>query len=148
MHCVARQNKLETPKEKDEVNKREVHECDVWTRDPDVMVVPPTPKPTFKTEVLTRVPRPSTQVVKETLSWRSDIYHSSSPRGEIPNIDETTTTPKPHTHPSHPEPPRPSTPSSSLGFTSSSIVCLLWIDKVRAKDKTYIWVSVWWKTKN
>ncbi len=43
MHCVPRQNKLETPKEKDEVNKREVHECDVRTRDPDAMVVPPTP---------------------------------------------------------------------------------------------------------
>ncbi len=38
MHCVARQNKLETPKEKDEVNKREVHECDVRTCDPDSMV--------------------------------------------------------------------------------------------------------------
>ncbi len=25
---------------------------------------------------------------------------------------------------------------------------LLWIEKVRVKDKTYIWVSVWWKTKN
>ena len=48
MHCVARQNKLETPKEKDEVNKREVHECDVRTHDPDVMVVPPTSKSTFK----------------------------------------------------------------------------------------------------
>jgi hypothetical protein len=35
MYCVARQNKLETPKEKDEVNNREVHECDVRTRDPD-----------------------------------------------------------------------------------------------------------------
>jgi hypothetical protein len=59
-----------------------------------------------------------------------------------PNIDETPTAPKPHTHPSHPETPRPSTPSSSLGFTSSSILpflkyCLLLIDKVRAKDKTY-----------
>ena len=42
MHCVVRQNKLETPKEKDEFNKREVHECDVWTRDPDAMVVPDT----------------------------------------------------------------------------------------------------------
>jgi hypothetical protein len=31
IHWVARQNKLETPKEKDEVNKREVHECDVRT---------------------------------------------------------------------------------------------------------------------
>ena len=28
IHWVTRQNKLETPKEKDEVNKREVHECD------------------------------------------------------------------------------------------------------------------------
>ena len=54
MHCVARQNKLETPKEKDEVNKREVHECDVRTRDPDAMVVPPTPKPTCKAEALVR----------------------------------------------------------------------------------------------
>jgi hypothetical protein len=26
--------------------------------------------------------------------------------------------------------------------------CLLWIDKTRAKDKIYIWVSVWWKTTN
>jgi hypothetical protein len=26
--------------------------------------------------------------------------------------------------------------------------CLLWIKKERVKDKTYIWVSVWWKTKN
>jgi hypothetical protein len=46
IHWVERQNKLEIPKEKDEVNKREVHECDVRTRDPDAMVVPPTPKPT------------------------------------------------------------------------------------------------------
>ena len=54
MHCVVRQNKLETFKEKDEVNKREVHECDVRSRDPDVMVVPPTPKSTCKAEVLVR----------------------------------------------------------------------------------------------
>jgi hypothetical protein len=42
IHWVTRQNKLETPKEKDEVNKREVHECDVRTRNPDAMVVQPT----------------------------------------------------------------------------------------------------------
>jgi hypothetical protein len=35
IHWVERQNKLETPKEKDEVNKREVHECDGRVRDPD-----------------------------------------------------------------------------------------------------------------
>jgi hypothetical protein len=38
IHWVARQNKLETPKEKDEVNKREVHEYNGRVRDPDVMV--------------------------------------------------------------------------------------------------------------
>jgi hypothetical protein len=26
--------------------------------------------------------------------------------------------------------------------------CLLWIDEAKPKDKTYIWVSVWWKTTN
>ena len=26
--------------------------------------------------------------------------------------------------------------------------CLLWIEKARTKDETYIWGSVWWKTKN
>ena len=56
MHWVARQNKQETPKEKDEVNKREVHECDVRTRDPDAMVGPPIPKPTCKAEALARAP--------------------------------------------------------------------------------------------
>ena len=55
IHWVERQNKLETPKEKDEVTKREVHECNVRTRDPDAMVVPPTPKPTFN-ETLARAP--------------------------------------------------------------------------------------------
>ena len=48
IHWVARQNKLETPKGKDEVNKREVHEYDVRTHDPDAMVV--TPKPTRQAE--------------------------------------------------------------------------------------------------
>jgi hypothetical protein len=56
IHWVERRNKLEIPKEKDEVNKREVHECDVPTRDPDAMVVPPTPKPTCKAEALAKAP--------------------------------------------------------------------------------------------
>ena len=38
IHWVERQNKLEIPKEKDEVNKREVHECDVRTRDPKLIL--------------------------------------------------------------------------------------------------------------
>jgi hypothetical protein len=28
IHWVTRQNKLEIPRDKDEVNKREIHECD------------------------------------------------------------------------------------------------------------------------
>ncbi len=56
IHWVARQNKLETPKEKDEVNKRDVHECDGRGRDLDVMLAPPTPKSTHQAETLARAP--------------------------------------------------------------------------------------------
>ncbi len=37
-------------------------------------------------------------------------------------------------------------PTLFLRCCSSFAVCLLLIDKTRAKDKTYIGVSVWWKT--
>ena len=56
MYCVVRQNKLETPRDKDEVNKREIWVCDGRTRDPDTMVAPLTPKPTRKAEALARAP--------------------------------------------------------------------------------------------
>jgi hypothetical protein len=45
IHWVGRQNKLEIPRDKDEVNKREIHECDGRTHDPDTMVSPLTPNP-------------------------------------------------------------------------------------------------------
>ncbi len=32
--------------------------------------------------------------------------------------------------------------------STQELICLLWIDKARVKDKTCIWVSVWWKTTN
>jgi hypothetical protein len=54
IHWVARQNKLEIHRDKDEVNNREIHEYDGRAHDPDTMVVPPTPKPTRKTETLVR----------------------------------------------------------------------------------------------
>jgi hypothetical protein len=56
IHWVARQNKLEIPRDKDEVNKREIHEYDGRTHDPDTKVVPLTPKPTRTVEVLVREP--------------------------------------------------------------------------------------------
>ncbi len=43
-------------KDKDEVNKREILECDGRTHDPDTMVDPPTPKPIHKSQDLGRVP--------------------------------------------------------------------------------------------
>jgi hypothetical protein len=54
IHWVVRQNKREIPRDKDEVNKREIHECDGRTHDPDTMVVPLTQKPTSEVEVIVR----------------------------------------------------------------------------------------------
>ncbi len=56
IHWVAPQNKLEIPRDKDEVNHREIHECDGRVHDPDTMVAPLTPKPTCKVEPLSRTP--------------------------------------------------------------------------------------------
>ncbi len=57
IHWVVRQNKLEIPRDKDEVNKREIHECDERAHDPEAMVAPLTPKPTRKAEALARAPQ-------------------------------------------------------------------------------------------
>jgi hypothetical protein len=56
IHRVARQNKLEIPRDTDEVNKREIYECDGRAHDPGTMVAPLTPKPTRKAEALARAP--------------------------------------------------------------------------------------------
>jgi hypothetical protein len=45
IHWVPRQNKLEIPRDNDEVNKRETHECDGRSHDPDTMVAQLTPNP-------------------------------------------------------------------------------------------------------
>ena len=52
----ARQNKLGTPKDKDEVNKQDIHDYDGRAHDPDTMVTPLTPKPTRKSEDLAKAP--------------------------------------------------------------------------------------------
>ena len=71
IHWVARQNKLETPKEKDEVNKREVHECDRRGSDPNAMVDTPTLKSTLKAKVLTRTTTTITSSCEENASLRN-----------------------------------------------------------------------------
>ncbi len=118
IHWVARQNKLEIPRDKDEVNKREIQECDGRAHDQDTMVAPLTPKPTLTVEVLVRAP-PTIASCREEDSelrkWSLSRYCSTSciletktkvgttvakaPAPRInPNIDETPTTPKSHTH--------------------------------------------------
>jgi hypothetical protein len=56
IHWVERQNKLEIPNNEEEVNTREIHECDGQAHDPDTMVAPLTPKPTRKAEALAKAP--------------------------------------------------------------------------------------------
>ncbi len=117
---VVRQNKLEIPRDKDEVNNREIHECDGWSHDPDTMVAPLTPKPTHSAEVLVRTPstiascREEDVVLRKwTLTrycWARYILETKTKVGNTvarapvprinPNIDETTTAPKSPTHPS------------------------------------------------
>jgi hypothetical protein len=121
IHWVARQNKLEISRDKDEVNKREIHECNGRSHDPDTMVDPLTPKTTHKTETLDRVSPTidscreedaelrkwslsrycSTRCILETKTKvGSTVAKDPVPRTN-PNINETTTTPKSPTHPSH-----------------------------------------------
>ncbi len=70
IHWVVRQNKLEIPRDKDEVNKREIHECDERTHDPGTMVSPLTPKPTRKVEALARAP-PTIALCREEICPKS-----------------------------------------------------------------------------
>jgi hypothetical protein len=114
IHWVTRQNKLEIPVDKDEVNEWEIRECDGRAHDPDTMVDPPTPKPTRKTESLTRTPttivssREEDASLKEVALTRyrcvSCILETKTKVGSTaakapdprtnPNINESITSPK------------------------------------------------------
>ena len=78
IHWVARQNKLEVPRDKDEVNKWKIHECDGWAHDPDTMVTPLTPKPTLKVEASSGCQRPLPHVVSGLF-----IYYYESIKREV-----------------------------------------------------------------
>ena len=86
MHCVARQNKPETPRDKDEVNKREIRECDGRANDPDTMVAPLTPKPTRKAETLARVPPTIASRREEdtALIVARDVFLKLKQKSEVP----------------------------------------------------------------
>ncbi len=70
MHWVARQNKLELPNDEEEVNTRDIHECDGQAHDPDTMAAPPTPKPTRKAEALARAPPTIVSCRKEDVALK------------------------------------------------------------------------------
>ena len=121
INWVARQNKLEIPRDKDEVNKREIHECDGQPHDPDAMVAPLTPKPTHTAEALDRAPPTIASCREEDVVLRKwalprhcyvsciletktkvGITTAKTPAPRTnPNIDETPTGPKSPTHPTH-----------------------------------------------
>jgi len=75
MHWVA-QNKLELPNDEAEVNTRDIHKCDGQEHDPDTMVDPLTPKPTRKTEALTKAP-PTIASIREKNATLKEV---SKPR--------------------------------------------------------------------
>ena len=90
IHWDSRQNKLEIPRDKGEVNKRGIRESDERAHDPDTMVVPPTPKPTRKAEALARAPptnasRRKDAAPKEVLQPRR---LSNNPDESDPTIEE------------------------------------------------------------
>jgi hypothetical protein len=68
---------------------REIHECDGRAHDPVTMVVPLTPKPTRKAEPLF--------ILETKTKVGSTVAKTPVPRTH-PNIDETPTASKSHTH--------------------------------------------------
>jgi transposase-like protein len=122
IHWVARQNKLEIPRDKDEVKQREIRESDGQAHDPDTMVAPLTPKPTRKAETLARAPptiasrREEDAALKEVAilpryrcascipetktNVGSTAAKAPAPR-TTPKVNEAPTAPKQHTQPSH-----------------------------------------------
>ena len=104
-HCIV--HGTGTPKDRDEVNKRDACEWDGWVCERDVICAPSIFKFTRIAAALARV---------------------------LPILDLSCARKAPRLKVKCPP------------LVCCLLCCLLWIDKARAKDKTYIWVSVRWKT--
>jgi hypothetical protein len=152
IHWVTRQNKVEVPRDKDEVNNREIHERDDRVHDPDTMVVPLTPKPTRKVEPLTRSPPTIPSCHEEDAGlrkWPLSRYCCSRCNLETklkmyPNVRLFIM----NQYKARSKDKMYIWVSVWWKTTIQNFFGLWLIDKVRVKDKTYIWVSVRWKTKN
>ncbi len=136
IHWVTRQNKLEIPIDKDEVNKRD-REYDGGVYDPDTMVSPPTPKSTRKAEALARVP-PTISSSREGDVVMKEV---ALPRYRWANYILETKTKVRSTVAKVPDPRANPNINGKTEFSTGcrrSVVVLLWINKTRVKDKTYM----------
>jgi hypothetical protein len=93
IHWVTRQLKLEIPRDKDEVNEREIHECDGRTHDPDTMVDPLShwhPIRHSKPKTSSGCRRPLPYVLKKTLIWGSGHRHGTvAPEAKETHIQQS-----------------------------------------------------------
>ena len=100
IHWVVRQNKLEIPRDNDEVNKGEIHEYDGRSHDPNTMVVPLTPKPTRKDKDLAKAPPIIASRREEDTVLKKWPKHGYAPRTTFLKLKQTTEAPqrKPRPH--------------------------------------------------
>jgi hypothetical protein len=104
--------------DRDEVNRREVSECDGWVCDFEVIGVP-------SRFIYIRIKKSIVEGRKSHL-WRWVVWFHPPSEGRRYNELQC--------------------PIPRKLWWVETLFCLLWIKKGRGKDKTYIWVSVWWKT--
>ena len=148
IHWVARGTG--TPKDRDDVNRRDVCECDGWACVLEVIGVPSIFKLIRKTATLARVlptfdfcwaenaarrkwnmPRcvcagwtPEAAKKRSVSQWACKNKSRTNSLCNLPDV------------------------LAIVGLHDRKDCCLLLIDKARATDKTHIWVSVRWKTKD
>ncbi len=88
--------------------------------------------------------RPFPHVTKKTLLWGSGhwehVWDGTVTWTAFLKLKQKSEVPQRKSRPTY-------QPTNLFVKTKSEFFCLLWINKVRGKDKTYIWVLVWWKTK-
>ena len=125
-----------TPKDKDEVNRQEVCECEGWVWDLDAIGAPSRLRLIRKTAALERIFSTLDLSIEEKESGGSGRIHDLIALTELLKLQKSGQFPD--------EPVRIKF-GSLIGLVT---VCLLWINKAKAIDKMYMWVPVLWKTTN
>ncbi len=136
-----------TPKDRDEVNRKDLCEWDGWVCVLDVIGAPSILRLTRKSAVLARV----LSTLLLTCARNTSLRKSKSP----PLVDFAGCTPEAAKKRSV---SRWDCKNNNLMNSLCNLpevlaifecrCCLLWIVETRGKDKNYIWISVRWKAKN